>query len=170
MNILRPPLFFLLILLLGLPLIACEQDKQTKPTQQAEAIADHEECHLCGMQINHFAGPKGQVFGHGQVHSIKFCSTLDLFSWALQPENQARMSALYVHDMTQGHWEKPHDNPFIDAKTAWYVWGHKAKGAMGKTLASFATKEAAEQFSQENGGKVYRYGEVSLELLMNRIL
>jgi copper chaperone NosL len=165
MKRLKTLITLLFAIVLGLLLIACEQEKNAPLTQHAEIISDYDECHLCGMQINHFIGPKGQVFGHGQAHSIKFCSTIDLFTWALQPENQARISAIYVHDMTHELWDKPQNNAFIDAKTAWYVWGHQYKGAMGDTLASFSSKEAAEQFRQQHGGQLYLYDKISLELL-----
>jgi len=149
-------------------IVACENNEQAKVSQIPEVIQHGEECHVCGMVINKFIGPKGQAFGHGQSHSVKFCSTIELFSWALQPENSAKISQLFVHDMTEDHWMNPIKNPYIDAKKAWYVWGHKRRGAMGKTLASFKEKSAAEVFAKQYGGQVYGYPQIDLALLANQ--
>ncbi len=149
-------------------LTACSDDKPNKVLQIPETITAGEECHLCGMAITQFPGPKGQAFGQGQTHSVKFCSTIDLLSWALQPENKAKISKMVVHDMTQDHWDNPSKNPYIDATKAWYVWGHRRKGAMGATLASFKKKQAAQDFAKEYGGKVYNYSQITLNLLLNK--
>ncbi len=156
---------FFLIPLCCFWLTACDKTSKETLPQLAEDIPNGAECHLCGMAIDRFSGPKGQAFGHGQAHSVKFCSTIDLFSWALQPENKAKISKMYVHNMDQDHWDDPQNNPFIDAKTAWYVWGHHRKGAMGKTLGSFSNQATASDFAKKYGGKVYAYKELSLDLL-----
>ena len=70
------------------------------------AIAHADECHLCGMMINEFAGPKGQIFNKGKTTAQKFCSTRDLFSHLLQPENTRQVSHVWVHDMSHVNWDK----------------------------------------------------------------
>ncbi len=75
------------------------------------------------------------------------------------------MDAIYVHDMAQTTWEHPADGAFVPAQSAFYVAGHALKGAMGPTLASFKERSSAEAFAREYGGRVLRYGEITLKLL-----
>src|SRR5690606_37571920 len=52
-----------------------------------EPVALHgdDECHVCGMVIADFPGPKGQAVEKAGVR--KFCSTAEMLGWWLQPEN-----------------------------------------------------------------------------------
>lgn len=156
----------LLILSVLLPLLmACGQEAQQITTHTAEAITDHERCHQCGMMITKYPGPKGQVFIKQQPHSVKFCSTRDMFAFSLQPENQRQLTGLFVHDMAKTDWDKPQDDAFIDATKAWYVYGTSKKAVMGPAVASFETKESATKFAQEFGGAVISYQQVNISLL-----
>lgn len=53
----------------------------------------------------------------------------------------------------------------VDARQAWYVGGQPQRGAMGPTLASFATREAADAFAARFGGRLLRYKEITLEVI-----
>ena len=154
----------LLILLLGLTLAACGEQEQTPLTLDPVAFHDTDECHVCGMIIMDFTGPKGQVVERGDVK--KFCSTAEMLSWWLQPENRILQARLYVHDMAQSHWDHPDDGHLIDATQAWYVAGTPLEGAMGASLASFADKQAAEALAAEyQGATVVHFGEIDQEFL-----
>lgn len=135
--------------------------------QQAMAIESHEECHLCGMIINGFPGPKGQLYERGINNSLKFCSTRDMFAYLLDPEHHHAIQSTYVHDMTVTPWEHSNRQTYIDAREAWYVVGHSRKGAMGPTLASFSNEQVATTFSEQYGGKVYRFNDINQQLLLN---
>ncbi len=124
-----------------------------------------DECHVCGMLIDKFPGPKGEVYVRGSDKVLKYCSTRDLFSELLQPEMQAAVQEIYVHDMGATDWEHPSDAAFTDARSAWYVAGHDLRGAMGPTLASFAKRENAERFIAEHGGRLLRFDDITLEML-----
>lgn len=153
-------------------LSACSKHEDGHQTiHQAAAIESADECHLCGMLITHFAGPKGELFRKGltaeegkKVH--KFCSTRDMFSFYLDPENKRNVTTLYVHDMSKSPWDSPNDNYFIDAKTAWFVAGSEKTGAMGKTLASFSEQHDAQQFANDYGGQVLSFQDIDLSVLM----
>ncbi len=140
--------------------MACsKQDESKQIVHQAVAIETADECHLCGMLISEFEGPKGELFrkevteqGSNQVK--KFCSTRDMFSFYLDPENKRNVTTMLVHDMSKAPWNTPNDGFFIDAKKAWYVVGSNKIGAMGKTLASFSKQGDAKTFVQEFGGRV----------------
>lgn len=161
---LRRPLLLLLFALL--PLAGCERAAGPEPLSHAPvAIEDHDECAVCGMSIRNHPGPKGQLFLVGSPQPAKFCSTVDLFIYALQPEYQDRIAQAYVHDMAATDWAQPDDAAFTPAQEAWYVIGHGKTGAMGPTLASFRDSAAAQSFIDEHGGRMLPYSEVSLEVL-----
>jgi copper chaperone NosL len=147
--------------------VSCSNDDTADMIKTAVTIEASDQCHLCGMVISNFGGPKGELASKDTTEVSKFCSTRDLFGFYLQPENKHRAENIYVHDMSVTPWESPDDEHFIDAKTAHYVWGSSKKGAMGDTLGSFSNHMDAMAFAKEFGGKVYKFDEVTLELLSN---
>lgn len=147
---------------------ACSDESgQQKMIYKAAVMESSDECHLCGMLITRFNGPKGEIFRKGQgANVVKFCSTRDMFSYYLDPENKRNVAKMLVHDMSEMPWSAINDEYFIDAKNAWYVIGSKKIGAMGKTLASFGKQSDAEYFSEKFGGKVIKFEEIGLDELM----
>ncbi|MBV2236047.1 MAG: nitrous oxide reductase accessory protein NosL [Sterolibacterium sp.] len=120
-------------------------------------------CTLDGMLLADFPGPKAQIhYAQGPVDF--FCDTIEMFSIYLRPEQQKRIRALYVQDMGQADWEAPQGH-WIDARTAFYVADGALRGSMGKTLASFADETAARTFMEKHGGKLYRFEEVTPEMV-----
>jgi len=158
-------------LTLTTPLVmSCSDNSdQQKVIHQAVAMESSDECHLCGMLITRFDGPKGEVFRKEQDDKVfKFCSTQDMFSYYLDPENTRNVAQMLVHDMSKMPWgsDSINDKYFIDAKTAWYVAGSDRMGAMGETLASFSQKADAEAFAKEFGGEVNSFEDINLNTLM----
>ena len=153
-------------------LFACsEQTQQQQMLHQAVAIESADECHLCGMLIMNFSGPKGELFQKGVTEASgnkvkKFCSTRDMFSYYLEPENKRNITSMLVHDMRKMPWDTPKDEFFIDARKAWFVAGSEKTGAMGKTLASFSQQNDAKAFADEFGGKVLRFEQVDISVLL----
>ncbi|MCL1123730.1 nitrous oxide reductase accessory protein NosL [Shewanella surugensis] len=137
----------------------------TATTLPVVAIGQGDECHLCGMIIVNFSGPKGETYTKTSPTVKKFCSTLDLFSFLLDPEYQYQIKEIYVHDMGKTPWQSPKDSDFIDGRKAWYVVGSSQFGSMGKTLASFTVREDAETFMRKFGGQVYVFEEINMAML-----
>lgn len=155
------------LFLLGTLSSCSKQDEQQLMLHKAVVIETSEECHLCGMLITRFDGPKGELFRKEQGDKVfKFCSTRDMFGYYLDPENKRNVAQMLVHDMSKMPWGTINDEHFIDAETAWYVSGSEKTGAMGKTLASFSLQEDANAFAKEFGGKVIAFDAISLSLLM----
>ncbi len=160
----RIKLNWLFAVLAALTLTACSgEEEQTTVRPDPVSIEAGDECHVCGMVITKFPGPKGEAITEKNQQVRKFCSTRDMFAWMLQPENVNRDHTLYVHDMAQTDWQSPVDTTLIDAREAFYVVGSERTGAMGPTLASFATRSAAQEFIKEYGGHVLKYSEITLE-------
>jgi len=170
MNISKKNITLLLsVIILSVSITACsDKDEQQKIIHQAVAMESSDECHLCGMLITHFDGPKGEIFRKEQGETVfKFCSTRDMFSYYLDPENKRNVSQMLVHDMSKMPWgsNSINDKYFIDAKNAWYVVNSEKTGAMGKTLASFSLSNDAQAFATEFGGKVLSFQDVNQDSL-----
>jgi copper chaperone NosL len=161
----------LLLSIVLVTVIGCsEQSEQQQVIHQAVAIESSDECHLCGMLITNFSGPKAELFRKGVTEADgnsvkKFCSTRDMFSFYLDPENKRNVTTILVHDMSKAPWNAPNDSYFIDARNAWYVVDSEKMGAMGKTLASFSAKTDADAFATEFGGTVIDFNAVSYQSL-----
>ena len=150
-------------LLLGLGLAGCGEQEEVRQSLEPVAFHASDECHVCGMIISDFPGPKGQAVEKGGVK--KFCSTAEMLGWWLQPENRLLEARLYVHDMGRSVWEHPDDGHLIDATSAYYVVGTTLKGAMGASLASFAQEQDAQALASMHGGRVLRFEEIDQALL-----
>lgn len=160
MKWLQPCLLILLLLILS----ACDSSRHDSVSHPAVDINRGDECHLCGMSISRFAGPKGEAYVRDNPHVFKFCSTRDLFSYILQPDVKTIVKEIYVNDMGKTDWQKPamQAGYFTDARTAYYVIDQPLKGAMGHTIASFAKKQDAEIFIKKHGGKLLRFKDITL--------
>lgn len=129
-------------------------------------FGEHDRCHLCGMVISHYEGPKAEIILKGAEETpLKFCSGRDAFTFALQPENQRRLLAFYIHDLGATSWETPDDKALIAAKDAHYVYGHRREGVMGAEPAAFGRLDAAKAFAAEWGGKTLEYADITLSRL-----
>jgi len=156
----------LLALLLGVGLLACSEPESAQQGLDPVAFHDSDECHVCGMIITDFPGPKGQAVDKTGVK--KFCSAAEMLGWWLQPENRIGGAKLYVHDMGRSEWLKPDDSHLIDATSAFYVVGladSELQGAMGAVLASFADEQAARKLAAIHGARVLRFEQIDQDVL-----
>ncbi|MFB0962347.1 MAG: nitrous oxide reductase accessory protein NosL [Pseudomonas sp.] len=157
-----------LLAFVSLFLTACSEDKKaTEVTEVVGPVAfeSGDECHVCGMIITELPVAKSHSV-ESRIKAVrKFCSTQDMLSWWLQPENQHLQAELYVHDVAKTPWEHPQDEHLIDARTAFYVLGSSVQGAMGPSLVSFGTREAAELFADTKGGRVLSWQQMDLAVL-----
>ncbi len=155
----------MLLLACSITLIACEKPKTKEARIDPVVFEKSDECHICGMAVTRFPGPKGEAFDTRNNNAKKFCSTKELLYWYLQPENQHNVKAIFVHDMSQVPWGTPDDTHLISARDAYYVVGSDQKGSMGSTLASFLSAIEAGNFAEKHGGQVVAFNGLTLELL-----
>lgn len=165
-NLLSNNLRTFVVATIFLGLTACGEAEQNPVALEPVAFHEGDECHVCGMVITRFPGPKGQAVAPEMTR--KFCSTAEMLGWWLQPENQNLKAELYVHDMGRSDWNHPDDKHLIDATEAWYVAGTELKGAMGIVLASFADKQAAQALADEHNGRVLAFEQIDQALLQQR--
>lgn len=159
------PLFrIVLAVAAAMILTGCNSADDPVVELQARAFHADDECHVCGMVVSDFPGPKGQAVGRDGTRV--FCSAAELLGWWLQPENRVAGARLYVHDMAHGSWEQPDDEHLIDATTAWYVIGTGLRSAMGATLATFAEEDAAQALAEKHHGRVVSFDELDASMLL----
>ena len=144
----------------------CNNEEVNHGKVDPQTFESGEECHVCGMLITRFSGPKGQAFETRTKQMRKFCSVNEMMIWYLQPENKLNVSSIYVHDMAFSPWDKPNDSYLIDAENAIYVIGSDRRASMGASLVTFSTELAAESFIMQHGGKTFSFRDLSLQLLM----
>lgn len=150
-------------LALLLAVAGCTQGEATAPLQPAEVDRNTADA-VDGMILLDYPGPKGQIL-YADGKPDFFCDTVGMFAMFLKPEQQRQVRALFVQDMAQADWNNPVGH-WIDAKTAFYVSGSRARGAMGPTLASFAREDAARDFAAKQGGKVLRFDQVTPDMVV----
>jgi copper chaperone NosL len=146
----------------------CEGEKNAAPPAPfaltSEAIGRY-----CGMNVLEHVGPKGQVILDAKVgEPLWFSSARDTLAFTMLPEEPKDYAAIYVSDMGKApSWEEPGETNWIDAKKAFYVIGSALRGGMGAEEAvPFSTREAAEKFASENGGKVMSFGDVPRDYIL----
>ena len=141
-------------------LAACgESAKTVRPQDFTQATT----CALDGMVLADYPGPKGQIqYDTGPPDF--YCDTVELLATLLRPEQKKRVAAAYTQDMAKTSWSEPRGH-WIDAKTALYVQGSKLRGSMGPTLASFASMADAQAFAGQNGGKVLRFDQITIDMV-----
>lgn len=162
MKLVSPTL--LLAALMAATLSACDRS-ETAATLAPVEITQGTSCALDGMLLVDYPGPKAQIHYGGRAEPDFFCDTMEMFNIYLQPEQARVVRALYVQDMGKADWDQPQGH-WIDAKTAFFVHESKRRGSMGPTMASFAVEADAVRFAEEYGGKVYRFSEVTPEMVI----
>ena len=148
-------------LLVAVLLAACSQ--QTAQSIAPVEITRETACSLDGMILADFPGPKAQIHFAAQAAPEYFCDLMEMFDIYLKPEQARKVDAIYVQDMGQAQWDEPKGH-WIDAKTAFYVVGSKKMGSMGPTFGSFAKEGDAKEFVSANGGKVYKFSEITPDM------
>jgi copper chaperone NosL len=145
-------------------LAACEQSATSTAIVPLE-INQGTSCSLDGMLLADYPGPKAQIHYAGQAEPDFFCDTVEMFHMVLNPEQVRAVRGIFVQDMGKADWDAPRGH-WIDARNAWYVYGSKRDGSMGPTIASFALENDATKFAAEYGGKVYRFAEITPDMVV----
>ncbi len=142
-------------------LFSCGQQatQSSAPVEISRATS----CSLDGMTLADYPGPKAQIIYAGQSKPEYFCDLMELFDTILKPEQARKIVAMYVQDMGKTEWETPQGH-WIDAKGAFYVIGSNKMGSMGPTFGAFSSEADARKFVSANGGKVYKYDEVTPDM------
>jgi copper chaperone NosL len=87
-----------------------------------------------------------------------------MFLFYLQPDRPRNITAVYVNDMGSADWDHPVIH-WTDAQNAFYVYGGNIMGPMGEALVPFSDRKQAGSYQQKHGGRVVRFGDVTMEML-----
>jgi len=121
------------------------------PFKKAQILQDGKAkmfCSKCGMTLPMFYKTNHAAKVDGKMQ--QFCSMHCLVE---AMSSGAKVSDIKVVDNTT--------LKFIPVDKAWYVVGSSKPATMSKVSKyAFGTKEAAQKFAKENGGKVMRFSEV----------
>ncbi len=149
----------LLVLLLTAGFVGCGERERQKPPPRAwdeDALG-----YYCNMVVVEHAGPKAQIFLSGREDPLWFTSVRDGIAFTRSRDEPGRILAFYVNDIGTTDWDRPSDDSWIDAETAWYVIGSSRRGGMGMPEAvPFADRKKAEAFAREYGGRVVDFEEI----------
>lgn len=127
------------------------------------SITPSEECFACNMIVAKYPGPKGQIVTKdGNIHS--FCS-VKCMTCAYLSRDKSNVADVLGHNTEAVDWAAPSDKEFISLKDAYVVVGSSKRATMGKSVAPFKTKEAAEKFAGEFGGAVYAWRDLTPDVL-----
>lgn len=158
----HPPTIRHRLMVLGLTAILLTSTLAFAATPAPQTITEGMSCAACGMYPYRYPQWQTQViFTDGTMSAFDgnkcmFRYLLNLQQFA--PERKAeQVAAVWVKDFKTGAW--------LDGKTAHYVVGSKEMGPMGKELIPFATRAAAEEFQQANGGAIETYANISVATL-----
>lgn len=129
----------------------------------AQEPATGAQCELDGMLLADYPGPKGQI-RYADGHVAWFCDTVELLSLYLSPEQVRSVGGAYTQDMALADWNAPAGH-WIALEQAFFVEGSSRLGSMGPTLASFSSREAAQAFATEHGGRVLAFSEITPDMV-----
>lgn len=160
-----------------------EQSEQRAPPDPV-ALSGGKQCDVCGMVIGDHAGANGQVFYSEQspethenpawFDSLKAC----LFPYYFQHKRRDWESlALYVTDYSVVDYTitSRDDQKYISSHTAAdtfsnaeelnYVVESRVHGAMGPDFVPFSAQTDAESFTEEYGGRIVQFDEITPDLV-----
>lgn len=140
----------------------CGRSQDTVELARPAEIDRDTVCALDGMLLADYPGPKAQIHYAGSTGPEFHCDLAEMFHLWLNPESVRQVRAMYVQDMGAADWDAP-EGHWIEARSAWYVYGSSRHGAMGPAIASFASEAGARKFAGEFGGTVSRFDGIKAD-------
>lgn len=165
-------------------LAGCLGGDETSPTApDPVALDEAKTCDVCGMIIEEGYGPNGQVAYDGDYPPDRdgpawYDSVRELYVDRFDREERGLESIVtYVTDYATVDYEietrdgnryvtgSVRPETFVEAADAVFVVDSGVEGAMGPDLLPFGRREAAEEFVDEEGGRVVAAEDVTFELV-----
>lgn len=158
----------LTLVLLGLALAACDGREQAAEAPPPREYSGDAIGYFCNMLLAEHGGPKGQVHLRSRKTPLWFSSVRDTVAFTLLEGEAKDVTAIYVNDMGEAtDWAKPEPGTWVEAGAAWYVIGSRRLGGMGlPEVVPFGTRDGAEGFATDNGGRVVRLAEIPADYVL----
>jgi nitrous oxide reductase accessory protein NosL len=146
-------------------------------------LTTDDQCDVCGMVIPNHPGPSTQIFyaderPSGHDNPARFDSTWEAFQYNFDRLDEGwSVDAFYVTDYSSVDYSvsqeggdsiistHPEAEAFVDAEEVTFVVGSEVKGAMGRDLIAFSEEGDAESFSDEYGGSLTTFDDVTRETI-----
>ncbi len=157
---------FLCAVTLLLLLSGCQEEAGIPAPEKLTRDATGFYCH---MIVEDHPGPKAQLFEKGRAHAIWFTSVRDAFAYNILPGEGQGVQVIYVQDMGRANsWKKPqNDGLWIRAEDGFYVIDSHKRGGMGaKETVPFSSREAADKFAGDFGGRVVTFANIPPDYLL----
>ncbi len=156
-----------LLALLALP--ACREEAAVLP--EPVALTENALSYYCQMWIADHGGPKAQIHLEGMPEPIFFAQVRDALAYLNSPERDAPVVAVYVSDMAKApSWDKPGSRNWAEASQVVFVVGADIKGGMGAPeIVPFGSKDAAQDFAADHGGKIMQIDEIPGDAVLSAI-
>ena len=157
----------LALVALAVLLAACAPEEEARAPLPF-ALTESAMGRYCGMNVLEHSGPKGQVILDPVNEAIWFSSARDTLAFTMLPEEPKNIAAIYVSDMSKApSWDNPGEENWVEARTAFYVIESAALGGMGASEAvPFSSREAAETFRAEKGGRIVTFDEIPQDYIL----
>ncbi len=157
--------------LLAVALLAGCSEQEIASVPQPIIMSEEAVGHYCQMIVLEHDGPKAQVHLAGMDAPLWFSQIRDAFVFDRLPEETAEVAAIYVNDMgAAGSWEEPGADNWIAADQALYVIDSSRRGGMGAPeFVPFATEDAARAFTQDFGGTIISYAEITDAMVLEPV-
>jgi nitrous oxide reductase accessory protein NosL len=144
-------------------------------------LTTEDQCEVCGMVIPNHPGPSTEIFYRdeqpsGHDNPARFDSTWEAFQYDFERQDRGwERTAFYVTDYSSVDYTltqdgdsmlistHPEADAFVDATEVTFVANSEVKGAMGRDLIGFSAEADADSFSDEHGGTLLSFGDVTRE-------
>ncbi|MBV7410074.1 nitrous oxide reductase accessory protein NosL [Maritimibacter sp. DP1N21-5] len=152
-----------LLFAIAFSLAACKDDVAEAPLPAD--MTDEALGHYCQMFVADHPGPKAQIHLEGHAAPLWFSQVSDAVAYVHDPARDAGVTAVFVSDMEQAEsWALPGTANWIPAQAAFFVIESDRPGGMGVPEAiPFGTRKAAEDFQQEEGGRIVIFEAVPVD-------
>ncbi len=159
---------YITIITIALTIGACSNDSAQDNIPKPAVLTDDAIGHSDKMIVVNHIGPKSQIFLANQDEPLWFSSVRDGLAYYKSPEKTAKILAFYVNDVGAGKsWQELGKGDWIDAKTAYFVYGSDAIGGMGAPeFVPFSDKEKALEFAKERGGELLSLDDIDAEMVL----
>ena len=166
-------------MILGSSLAGCASQGEEVPDPVTMTQSDS--CDVCGMVIPNHPGPSTEIFYRdeqpsGHDNPARFDSTWEAFQYDFERQDRGwERTGFYVTDYSSVEYTltqdgdstlistHPEAEAFVDASEVTFVANSEVKGAMGRDLIGFTVEADAESFSDDHGGTLLPFEDVTRE-------
>lgn len=156
------------VALLSFALAACDGGDEVAEAPPPAEYGGEAIGYFCNMLLAEHGGPKGQVHLQSRETPLWFSSVRDTVAFTLLKDQPKDVQAIYVNDMARAtDWQQPEPGTWVALDEAFLVIESRMAGGMGlPEVVPFGTRNAAEAFTAEQGGRVVRLAEVPADYVL----